>query len=503
MATEVEDRTSGTRSTELGSDVPLMIVAAVAAAAVFVLVHRALIDDAYITMTYARNLAFHFHWGLIPDGTANSATSPLNVVLLGAVTAVVRNAQLAVGVLLVACSVLSARWLARLSRDLRLSPITPYGATFLLLLNPLLLSTIGLESYLAAALMIGLLRYGFAGHAVAFGIVGGLAFLTRPDLAVVALVTLVVLRPIRRRAFVALGVAVLVALPWHLWSWFALGSALPDTLILKAGSPWGRFSYANGPLLYWGATPVATALAFLPVLLGSIALLGVLLSRIRRPFRDAERVAAAAGLAAAGHGLAYTLLNTAPYHWYYAPLITGMTVCSSIVAGVLLSGVPAWPFRLSSVVAAALSVLAVVSVGFDVLGVGAPWVRSPISTNWATAAQYEHIGSDLRGLVGDQVVVSPGEIGTLAYYCECRIVDSFSDRGWMLGVISAREQRSGRLGRTLIDLNYTHLDRTQQPRTAQFKLVVQLAGAPAGPPQWPAYRWTGQHTKMALLPVPG
>ena len=34
---------------------------AVAATAVYLLVSRALIDDAYITMAYARNLAFHLH----------------------------------------------------------------------------------------------------------------------------------------------------------------------------------------------------------------------------------------------------------------------------------------------------------------------------------------------------------------------------------------------------------------------------------------------------------
>src|SRR6478736_1778670 len=35
------------------------------AALLALMVHRSLIDDAYITLSYARNLAFHFHWGLI------------------------------------------------------------------------------------------------------------------------------------------------------------------------------------------------------------------------------------------------------------------------------------------------------------------------------------------------------------------------------------------------------------------------------------------------------
>ena len=73
---------------------------------VFLLVSGHLIDDAYITLSYAKNLAFHGHWGLIEDGTANTATSPLNVLVLAAVTFFVRDAVFAAGVVFVASQVL-------------------------------------------------------------------------------------------------------------------------------------------------------------------------------------------------------------------------------------------------------------------------------------------------------------------------------------------------------------------------------------------------------------
>ena len=38
------------------------------------------VDDAYITLQYARNLAEHGTWGFFPDRATNTATSPLNVV---------------------------------------------------------------------------------------------------------------------------------------------------------------------------------------------------------------------------------------------------------------------------------------------------------------------------------------------------------------------------------------------------------------------------------------
>ncbi|MDN5860892.1 MAG: hypothetical protein L0H84_19985, partial [Pseudonocardia sp.] len=92
----------------LAGRIALPVATAIAAAGAFLLVHDALIDDAYITMSYARNVAFHLHWGLIPDEVANSATSPLNVLLLAAITVVVRDPVVAVGVLFVASVVLVA-----------------------------------------------------------------------------------------------------------------------------------------------------------------------------------------------------------------------------------------------------------------------------------------------------------------------------------------------------------------------------------------------------------
>ena len=56
----------------------------------FLLVRESLTDDCYITLAYAKNLAMHGEWGLVPGSPANSATSPLNVLLLGALTLVTR-----------------------------------------------------------------------------------------------------------------------------------------------------------------------------------------------------------------------------------------------------------------------------------------------------------------------------------------------------------------------------------------------------------------------------
>jgi hypothetical protein len=484
----------GNRHPCLRRDIPLLVTVGVAATLAYLLVHRSLIDDAYITMTYARNLAFHLHWGLIAGETANSATSPLNVLLLAAVTVVVRDPIIAVGVVFVASVVLTARWLAALAQQLTLSRATPWIATALLLLSPLLLSTAGLESYLAATLFVGLLRYGPA-RPVAFGIVAGLAVLARPDLGVVVVVAALGFPAVRRHLLRAVTAAVVVAAPWHVWSWFALGSALPDTLVVKAGQgTWAGYGFATGPLMYLHAAPVVAALSFLPVVLGGVALVVALLTGHRGAV---QRVAAVAGLAAVAHYVAYGVLGTPPYHWYYAPLIVGMSVCAALVAGRALTR---GPNAVSLAVAAAPVVLALAMATADLVH-GTPWTRAAIGSNWASPSEYEHIGTQMRPLVGTLPVDSPGEIGTLAYYCECTIVDVFSDRGRMIDMIEAREARSGPFGRVLIGLNYLHLDRNEAPRQVAFRLEFQRGTAPVTPRQWPVWHWAEGPGRMVLLPV--
>ena len=126
------------------------VVAAVSAG-VFALVGTSLIDDTYITLAYARNLAFDLHWGLIEGLTSNTATSPLNVILLAAGTAVLRDPVLALAALFVLCNVVTFVALRRACRDAGLPAWTAPLAVGLLLVNPLLLSSIGLEVALGAA----------------------------------------------------------------------------------------------------------------------------------------------------------------------------------------------------------------------------------------------------------------------------------------------------------------------------------------------------------------
>lgn len=440
--------------------------AAIASALVFTLVSGHLIDDTYITLSYAKNLAFHGHWGLIEDGTANTATSPLNVLVLGFVTFVVRDAIFAAGIVFVASQVAFALGLRRLGAATGLSAGFAPLAVGLLLVNPLLLSSVGLEVALGGTAVIWLMVFLRERRPVAAGAVIGLIALIRIDLLLIAFVLFLARREfwvgIWRMAFAALG----VMLPWFVFSWLVLGSAVPDTLVIKIMQrSWGPFSFTNGPLLYLQNFPVAATLSFLPLVIGGLA--GLLWTfHYRRDSDLAKRLLPFAALAIAGaaHYLAYCWLNVPPYHWYYAPSIIGATIF-------LAAGVCAVPGRArlgAGVLAGVFLVAGIVAYAAREL----PRRFAPITSNHASTDEYRQIGAQLAVLAQGRKVESAGEVGALAYACDCDIVDQFSDRGSVDPAILETKSRSSDLGKALLEANFRFFDHSVPPATPDLVLTA-------------------------------
>src|ERR1700758_4928325 len=104
-----------------GGDLWWAIPGALIGAAMFYVAQRGLVDDAYITLSYVRNVAEHLHWGMIPAAESNTATSPLNVMLLAIatwITAVMGTMRpvLGLGILIVVLSAAMAAWAAQIGR---------------------------------------------------------------------------------------------------------------------------------------------------------------------------------------------------------------------------------------------------------------------------------------------------------------------------------------------------------------------------------------------------
>ncbi|WP_232376481.1 hypothetical protein [Amycolatopsis aidingensis] len=460
-------------------------VVALFSTAAFMVVRTHLIDDTYITLAYAENLAFHGHWGLIDQGTSNTATSPLNVLLLAVITVLVRDAVFAAGVLFVACQVVLVLGLRRLGTGAGLPRWFAPVSVGLLTVNPLLLSSVGLEITLGAAALSWLVVFATERRPVALGAVAGLLALIRLDLLVFAVVLLPAALLLVRGRFgtgalralaVSLGAFLAVALPWFLFSWFVLGSAVPDTLIIKTlQRSWGEWSFTTGAELYLRRYPLATALSFLPAVAGGLLGLPWLIAALRGSAK-ARSLLPFAVLAVGGalHYAAYVWLDVPPYHWYYGPSIVGATVF-------LVALCARWTPRLGLAAPAVLTAASVAAYAAP----GLPREFPPVTTNHASSQRYLEIGEQIGRIVPGATVHSAGEVGALAYACSCALVDLFSDRGAVGPAITERQARSGPIGRALLEVNFEFLDRGLRPARAEYVLqTTPLAAPPKALASW-------------------
>ena len=508
-------------------DVALVAGTGLTTALIFLLVRHSLVDDAYITLSYARNVAQHLHWGLIPHEVANTATSPLNVVLLAITTAAIRivtghaNAVWAAGVVSVGLAMLMAWCWTRVARALRLPFAAAVLGLALVLANPFLLSAIGLEVLLGPALLVAMLAAALEGRVGWFGIAAGLTLLARLDLAVFIPLIAVASPAIRAEWRRLLATLAAVAGPWFVFSWVYLGSVVPDTLVIRTLQRhiWGKWDFFNGPVMYASGAagrPNAVALAFAPAVLGLVALVGWSVLRRSSRWRASDsvrRLGPAAGLGAGGvaYYLALSAIRPGPYHWYYVPPAAALSIFLAIALGTWVSEERARPGRRAVAPVLACGVVALLALGNAVRDVkqGVPW-RSPIfSTNFATASDYGRIGRALRARVAGATVASYGEIGTLAYYCECEIVDVYSHRGEAVQLINHEVDTASPLVKPILRLNYAWLDRDQKPPRLGYALAYRH-GPGSGPDVWQVHsRWTGVgHVRLIrlrgspLAPVP-
>ncbi len=106
--------------------------------------------------------------------------------------------------------------------------------------------------------------------------------------------------------------------------------------------------------------------------------------------------------------------------------------------------------------------------------------------NWASPQDYARVGQELGKRLNGATVASPGEIGTLAYYCDCAILDVFSEQGQVVGLVNAQIAAAGPVKRLALEVNYHWFDRTRTPRKIDYRLLYG-AGPATGPDTWQVY----------------
>jgi hypothetical protein len=397
---------------------------------------NALTDDAFITLRYVKTLITTGTWGFLPGHVVNAVTSPLNVFLLsfmGIFFGPTIQAVLWLSAFVLACT---AFLLGEISLQLFQSRWIGYAAAVALILNPLLISTLGLESLLFVGLYV-LCTYLYMNRRWSLLAVSlGLMTLTRFDGILFFVISLLLLPDIRTAARLS-TIYLLTIAPWYLFSWVYFGSVFPDTLFIKtAQRSWGNWQFINGISLYLGAYRVQTTL--------SLLFLPLFVFLLKKNIRDLKLIQflLLTGLA---HFAGYSLLQVPPYYWYYTPEVAAILVIGCFALGQWICQYRSNPRLQQTLRGAAIGLMLVPVLGMShfLLTKGPSIKEMPIHTNWATHEQYQKIGEWLKDNQKQGAILVDGEIGTLGYYCDCQLLSFFSDRMWLRRYVEQQQMESG------------------------------------------------------------
>jgi hypothetical protein len=450
---------------------------------------NALTDDAFITLRYAKTLLNTGTWGFIPGYVTNAITSPLNVFLLS--FAAIFLGSTVNAILWLSACVLVAMILLLIQMSLHLfgTELFGYLAAGALIFNPLLISTLGLESILFVFLYILSAYLYLSSRWFWLAAVLGLITITRFDGILFFIVTLPLIPTFRLRGKFA-AIYFLSIAPWYIFSWVYLGSFFPDTLFIKTTQhSWGTWDFFNGLDLYFRVYPLEITFSIL--LLPSLFLLFNKETRNLAPIRFLL-------LTSMAHFIGYSILRVPPYFWYYVPEITAISLIGSLGLGRLFqqSSSNLWKSKGFQGIATILMILQTVGMLCILNRSGFPVKEMPIHTNWATHEQYEKIGIWLKQHGNGRIVLVDGEVGTLGYYCDCNLSSFFSDRRWLKQYVNKQISGNG-VKPLLYKINFLFLDKDMQFPAPQYLLKEIPAGEATNPNslmQWKtSTKWTSSN----------
>lgn len=398
---------------------PVVLVTAVAAVVAWL---TPLVDDAYIYLDYVHSLSEAGNWGLTPDYFSDTATSPLHVLWLYVFAQLAGGNALVAVVLATAFLWVVGAWvLVNEYRD-RIWLSTAFLLSLVML--PPVLSSVGMETtWLTVGIICSwvllrkALRYDSTAMFAGFGASLALLFALRPDAALFTGALLVGTTFISRKfLWIATPVAAACTVLFLGLRWLLLGSVLPDSVFMKLNQAgdWDGKNLLNGWMLYWDSNPGAVVL-FVAALVG-IAYLGIF-AVVRSPVKRITLLRTPSAVFA-GAALVYfagaVLAGVPPYHWYYVlPSVALLLVAFHIAS----THKPRSGTAGFGALAAAGLALAIVG-GMS----GYP----SLSTNWGSEAELKQIGQEIAPIVKGEDVDLDGEIGTIAYFCDCNLIDEFS-----------------------------------------------------------------------------
>jgi hypothetical protein len=297
-------------------------------------------DDSYIFYSYAHNIVNDNGYVFNAGERINATTSPFYTLLLSLIAWTFQYFSWItlpiIGHCIGAISLVVTSVLLLKCFNTEDYSLFPFVLPLVFLASPLLANAVGMETFLAMMLAISSLYLWNRGNLLAGSLVCSLAVLTRPDMALLAVI-IPTYDFIRNRRLPSIAMILLFLLPITLWlgfSYMYFGDLLPTTLSAKLGQTesgrWGTgLIFLKGLVakINWnGKMFMYPAIAM--VLLG----IGVLLlklkqwSILRHPVLHIILLWNLAYLIAYGF-----VLNPPGYPWYYTPLSIGMAILVTLV----------------------------------------------------------------------------------------------------------------------------------------------------------------------------
>lgn len=378
------------------------------------------IDDAFILFKYAHNLFSYGIWGYFPDCIANTATSPLIVLLTGLFSCFIKDIPEAV-VLLLTCE-LSCLLLFFILLSRRLFDSVVYGLICFLgvLFNPWLVSAMGIGGVLFTLLLVSIFYFYVTEQDILLGVSSALLTLVRPEGFLIFFVFLIFTSGIKRQIKVIVSY-LMVVFPWVMFSWIKLGSFFPDTLIIKKhDASFPGISFYEGFFMYLYVYPFQS---FASLFWLFLSFLGG-----RKKNKVKKKTFSVLSFSVCLHFVAYVLLDVPPYHWYYVPEIVLFIVLGSRGLYYFYEIITK---KTAKKIALAGFVLLIISpMAFNYYSYGYPLTQMPIHTNHSSNNKYKSIAYWLNTNIDkDSVIVLYNvELGVLGYYSDAYLLNNFSYR---------------------------------------------------------------------------
>ena len=197
-----------------------------------------IVDDAFIHLTFARNLSEGHGFSFNPGVPTYGVTAPLWTILLALLSNIFVPGPALAKALSIICGVLTVPAFRLVAGTIGLTNRSANVATLIWALNVWLVrwTASGMEATLALLLLILAFDAQIRFRSIA-GLWLGLAMLCRPEAAVVAVVFILDRWKTGSisQALKLLAVIVLINLPWHIYALSTFGTLRPNTVLVKGG----------------------------------------------------------------------------------------------------------------------------------------------------------------------------------------------------------------------------------------------------------------------------